>query len=103
MTDAEITGEYEKNTGHVIVRSDCSRTTPLRLPVFWWPTMGRSRGEKTLEPRLTMRHSRESMARMAYFTHRHQSGSATGWKRLHDKHYLRKHGKNAYYGQSKDK
>jgi L-ribulose-5-phosphate 4-epimerase len=45
----------------------------------------------------------ESVARMAYFTLGiNQQASAIG-RFLHDQHYLRKHGKAAYYGQPKPK
>jgi hypothetical protein len=40
---------------------------------------------------------------MAYYTVGIASDSAPLSQSLHDKHYLRKHGKNAYYGQAKDK
>ena len=44
----------------------------------------------------------EAVARMAYYTLSiNQNADAVG-KTLHDKHYLRKHGSQAYYGQLKD-
>jgi hypothetical protein len=36
---------------------------------------------------------------MAYLTVTLNSGAPSIGSSLHDKHYLRKHGKNAYYGQ----
>jgi L-ribulose-5-phosphate 4-epimerase len=43
----------------------------------------------------------ESVARMAYLTVViHKDSSAIG-RALHDKHYLRRHGSSAYYGQAK--
>jgi L-ribulose-5-phosphate 4-epimerase len=44
----------------------------------------------------------EAIARMAYFTVGINSSAAEVGKALHDKHYLRKHGKDAYYGQVKN-
>jgi L-ribulose-5-phosphate 4-epimerase len=45
----------------------------------------------------------EVIARMAYFTlHSNPAAGALG-KTLHDLHYLRKHGKDAYYGQAREK
>jgi len=38
-----------------------------------------------------------------FFHHYYQSGGTGVGKGLHDKHYLRKHGSSAYYGQPKDK
>ena len=40
---------------------------------------------------------------MAYFTITINRAAEPVGKGLHDKHYLRKHGSNAYYGQPKDK
>jgi L-ribulose-5-phosphate 4-epimerase len=40
---------------------------------------------------------------MAYYTIGIASDTEPLSRPLHDKHFLRKHGKNAYYGQSKDK
>jgi ribulose-5-phosphate 4-epimerase/fuculose-1-phosphate aldolase len=40
---------------------------------------------------------------MAYFTLGINAAAQPVGSALHDKHYLRKHGKNAYYGQGKDK
>jgi hypothetical protein len=39
---------------------------------------------------------------MAYFTGGINHAAEPIGRGLHDKHYLRKHGKNAYYGQPKD-
>jgi L-ribulose-5-phosphate 4-epimerase len=44
----------------------------------------------------------EAIARMAYFTLGINSAARSMGKGLHDKHYLRKHGKTAYYGQPED-
>jgi L-ribulose-5-phosphate 4-epimerase len=40
---------------------------------------------------------------MAYLTLGINSAAQPVATALHDKHYLRKHGKNAYYGQIKDR
>ena len=45
----------------------------------------------------------EAVARMAYFTLRINAEAEPVGRGLHDKHYLRKHGTNAYYGQAKEK
>ena len=45
----------------------------------------------------------ESVARMAYYTIGINPDAKPLAHQLHDQHYLRKHGKNAYYGQAKDK
>ena len=43
----------------------------------------------------------EEIARMAYLTKTLSPGINQLKQELIDKHYLRKHGKDAYYGQSK--
>jgi L-ribulose-5-phosphate 4-epimerase len=40
---------------------------------------------------------------MAYFTATLNSAAEPVGRGLHDKHYLRKHGSSAYYGQAKEK
>lgn len=101
LTDAEIAGEYEKNTGDAIVRSlkTLDEGTPGILvanhgPFAW--------GKDTA----TAAHNAailESLARMAYFTTTLNPAAQPLGQALHDKHYLRKHGKNAYYGQPREK
>jgi L-ribulose-5-phosphate 4-epimerase len=44
----------------------------------------------------------EAVARMAYFTVRINEQAEPVERSLHDKHYLRKHGSNAHYGQAKE-
>jgi L-ribulose-5-phosphate 4-epimerase len=44
----------------------------------------------------------EAVARMAYFTPWIHDGAEPLDRTLHDKHYLRKHGSKAYYGQRKE-
>lgn len=100
MSDGEVEGEYEKNTGDVIVRAlgdrDAGGTPGILVanhgPFAW----GR-------DPMAAAQHAAilESLARMAYFTVAINPTAEKVGKALHDKHYLRKHGKNAYYGQAK--
>jgi L-ribulose-5-phosphate 4-epimerase len=101
MTEAEITSKYEENTGHAIVRT-FSDIDPNAVPavlvanhgVFaWGPDPAASAHNAVIL---------ESVARMAYFTLGiNQQASAIG-RFLHDQHYLRKHGKGAYYGQPEE-
>jgi L-ribulose-5-phosphate 4-epimerase len=102
MTDAEITGDYEKNTGHVIVRS-LQPTTPLATPGILVANHGPFTWGKDARTAAHNAAILESIARMAYFTLGINAAAQPVGSALHDKHYLRKHGTNAYYGQSKDK
>lgn len=98
LTDEEIATEYEWNTGRVIVEtvSDCDAISAILVKnhgVFTWgPTP-----EKAVENAVTL----EEVARMASITESLNPATPRIKQTLLDKHYLRKHGKNAYYGQKK--
>jgi L-ribulose-5-phosphate 4-epimerase len=101
MPENEIAGEYEKNTGDAIVRRFRDRS-PQSLP----GVLVANHGPFTWGPDVTSAaHNAvvlESIARMALFTVTiNREASAIG-KPLHDRHYLRKHGSSAYYGQTKE-
>ncbi|MGA7217831.1 MAG: L-ribulose-5-phosphate 4-epimerase [Candidatus Sulfotelmatobacter sp.] len=98
MTDREIAEDYEKNTGHAIVRSlkqTSASATPGVLvanhgPFAWGENPGAAAHNAVIL---------EAIARMACFTLGINAAAKPVGSALHDKHYLRKHGKNAYYGQ----
>jgi L-ribulose-5-phosphate 4-epimerase len=101
MTDTEIAEDYEKNTGEVIVRSVQSAdamATPGILVAnhgpFAWGSDARTAAHNAV--------ILESIAKMAYFTLNINAAAKPAGRALHDKHYLRKHGKNAYYGQKNE-
>lgn len=97
MTDQEIRGEYEKETGNVIVETFRGRK-PLEIPgvlvnghgPFTW---GKN-AAKAVETAITL----EEVAMMAWHTLK-LNPDANLQQTLLDKHYLRKHGAGAYYGQ----
>jgi L-ribulose-5-phosphate 4-epimerase len=101
LTREEVAGPYEVNTGRVIVRR-FAKLDPLQMPAvlvanhgpFTW---GRSPAQ-SVESAVVL----EQVARMAYGTllvNARQDGISQA---LLDRHYLRKHGKDAYYGQRVD-
>jgi L-ribulose-5-phosphate 4-epimerase len=101
MPENEIAGEYEKNTGDAIVsrfRDRSPQSVPGVLvanhgPFTWGPDVTSAAHNAVVL---------ESIARMALFTVTiNREASAIG-KPLHDRHYLRKHGSSAYYGQTKE-
>ncbi|MGA2021881.1 MAG: L-ribulose-5-phosphate 4-epimerase [Candidatus Sulfotelmatobacter sp.] len=102
LTDLEIAEDYEKNTGHAIVRSlqqiDPSQTRGALVanhgPFAWGEDAGAAAHNAVVL---------EAVARMAYFTLGINSAAQPAGSALRDKHYHRKHGVNAYYGQAKDK
>lgn len=98
MTSEEIWGEYELETGHVIAEAFKDKS-PDDIPAvlvhshgpFAWGT----------DPHNAVHNAvvLEELAFMAVHTEVLNPGIQPMQQELLDKHYLRKHGKNAYYGQ----
>jgi L-ribulose-5-phosphate 4-epimerase len=101
MTDQEIAEAYEKNTGHAIVCS-LEHTDPSSTPGVLVANHGPFAWGKDAAAAAHNAVILEAIARMAYFTLAINSAAQPVKNTLHDKHYLRKHGRNAYYGQTKD-
>ena len=99
MTKDEISSEYEKNTGLVIAETfnDISADDiPAVLVHSHGPfTWGKDPHEAVHNSVVL-----EELASMAMNTEIINSSAERMQKELLDKHYLRKHGKNAYYGQT---
>ncbi len=102
LTAEEIEDAYEENTGHLIVNEfGRMNIDPIATPavlcknhgVFAW-------GKDALESV----HSAvvvEEVAKMAFRTELINKDVKPAPQELQDKHYFRKHGANAYYGQTK--
>lgn len=103
MTEAEVRGEYELETGHVIVETfkDNGRD-PLQIPAvlvnqhapFCWGTDA----DNAVYNAVVV----EQVAKMAYHSLALNPALTKMDQHLLDRHYLRKHGSDAYYGQDKD-
>lgn len=98
LTEAEISEAYEWNTGKVIAEAarDFIAVPGIIVKnhgVFTWGETA----EKAVENAITL----EEVAKMAFLTEQLNSDTQRIDQHLLDKHYLRKHGKNAYYGQRK--
>ncbi len=99
LTAAEISGDYELNTGKVIVRR-FAEIDPEQMPAvlvgqhgpFTWG----SSPAKSVEIAAVL----EYVAQMALIVKQIDSYRGEIPQVLLEKHYLRKHGENAYYGQS---
>jgi len=102
LSDSEIAEEYEKNTGQVIVRS-LRQTNTLATPAILVANHGPFAWGKNAAVAAHNAAMLESIARMAYFTLGINAGAEPVGDALHQKHHDRKHGKNAYYGQAKNK
>jgi L-ribulose-5-phosphate 4-epimerase len=102
MPEKDIATDYEKNTGDAIVRA-LRHTTASETPGILVANHGPFAWGKDADAAAHHAVILEAIARMACFTLGINSGALPAKSALHDKHYLRKHGKDAYYGQPKDK
>ena len=100
LTESEINTAYEKETGTVIIETFRERQIdPMAVPGVTVRNHGPFTWGKT--PEVAVYHSvvLEEVAKMARFTEQIKPDVKEAPKYLMDKHYLRKHGPNAYYGQ----
>lgn len=99
MTPAEIAGAYEEETGNVIVETFANKN-PAQIPAvlvhshgpFTW---GCDAAEAVHNAAVL-----EEVAFMNFHSLQLNPDQTRMQQELLDKHYLRKHGKNAYYGQN---
>ena len=102
LTPDEIATDYERNTGLVICRR-FQELDPEAVPAvlvaghgpFCWGAAAAAAAHHAV--------ILESVARMAYYTLILAEDASPISRELHDKHFLRKHGQGAYYGQVKTK
>ena len=99
MTEAEINGEYEKETGQVIVDT-FKNLDPLMVPSILVHSHVPFNWGKDPEEAVRNAVVLEEVAKMALRTYQINGDTQNMQQTLLDKHYLRKHGKNAYYGQN---
>ena len=100
MTDKEIGGEYEKETGRVIIETFWG-TDPNDMPGVLVANHGPFTWGKDAMNAVHNAVVLEEVAKMAHASLALSPNLGSINPTLLDKHYLRKHGKNAYYGQSK--
>jgi L-ribulose-5-phosphate 4-epimerase len=102
LRDDEIAAEYEKNTGEVIVQGfdaiDYAAVPAVLVashgPFTWGPD-----AMSAAETAVIL----EMLAKTAYLTIGIDRGTGAITRVLQDKHFLRKHGTNAYYGQVRNR
>ena len=102
LTQQELDEDYEMNTGITIVETFKERgLDPKAIPAVLCFSHGPFTWGK--DPAQAVYHSvvLEECAKMGVFTKIVKPDAAPAPQRMLDKHYLRKHGPNAYYGQSK--
>lgn len=98
LTEEEINGDYEHNTGKVIAETFSGRdymAIPSVLCKNHGPFSWGTSPEKAVQTAVTL----EAVAEMALETERLMREDCRVPQYLLDKHYFRKHGKGAYYGQ----
>ena len=99
MTPAEIGGEYELETGNVIIETFEGKS-PDEIPSVLVNSHGPFAWGKDADEAVHNAVVLEELAFMAFHTEALNPKVNTMQQELLDKHYLRKHGKNAYYGQN---
>ena len=102
MTEREINDAYEAHTGDVIIETFADKQlNPLHIPAvlvcnhgpFTWGADAMAAADNAAYL--------EMVAKLALDTLALSPDCAPADKCLLDKHFLRKHGPNAYYGQGK--
>ena len=99
MTAQEIKSEYEKETGSVIIET-FKGIDPLSIPAVLVKSHGPFAWGKDAAEAVHNAVVLEEVAFMNCHAMTLNSNIQKMQQELLDKHYLRKHGKNAYYGQN---
>lgn len=100
LTSEEVESDYELNTGKVIVETfNARKLDPLAVPGVICKSHGPFTWGKNAAQAVYHAVVLEELAKMAMFTVTIDAASSPAPQYVLDKHYLRKHGANAYYGQ----
>src|SRR5229473_631509 len=102
ISDSDIAGAYEENTGHAIARL-FKNLDPGEIPAvlvanhapFTWGVTPAEASHNAI--------ILETVAKLAYFALQIHPDAAAAPRALIDRHFLRKHGSATSYGQPKDK
>ena len=106
LTAEEVADRYEHHIGEVIIRRyarEGAALDPLQFPAVLAAKHGPFAWGKTPEKAVENAIVLEEIARMAMDTLQLSPGQDAIDSYLLDKHFLRKHGSGAYYGQSEPK
>ena len=98
MTPEEIAGEYEKETGNVIAET-FQKMDPAAIPAVLVHSHGPFTWGKDAAEAVHNAVVLEEIAFMNFHALQLNPAQTRMQQELLDKHYLRKHGANAYYGQ----
>ena len=102
LTKEEIEDAYEENTGHLIVNEfNRMGKDPVAVPGVLCKNHGVFTWGKDAHDAVHNAVVCEEVAKMAYRCEVIEARVQPAPQELQDKHYFRKHGANAYYGQAK--
>lgn len=100
LTKEEIEGAYEENTGHLIVDAfKAMDRDVMAVPAVLCKNHGPFAWGKDAHDAVHNAVVLEEVAKMAYRAETINPRIQPAPQELQDKHYFRKHGANAYYGQ----
>ena len=100
LTQEELDEDYELNTGKIIVETLRERgIAPVSVPGVICRSHGPFTWGKDAAQAVYHAVVLEEVAKMALFTRMVEPTADAAPQRYLDKHYMRKHGPNAYYGQ----
>ncbi len=103
LTKEEIDGAYEENTGHLIVDSFRKMGKDvMAVPAVLCKNHGLFAWGKDAHEAVHNAVVLEEVAKMAYRAETINPRIQPAPQELQDKHYYRKHGANAYYGQKEE-
>lgn len=101
LNKEEIDGAYEENTGHLIVNEfKRMKKDPMAVPAVLCKNHGPFTWGKDAHEAVHNAVVLEEVAKMAYRAELINKDVKPAPQELQDKHYYRKHGANAYYGQN---
>lgn len=98
LSSDEIAADYEANTGHAIVRRFLG-LDPLRVPAVLVAGHASFAWGRDVDDAVETMSIMEEVAKLAFHTVTLNAAAVSIPGALHDKHFLRKHGPDAYYGQ----
>ena len=100
LTPEEIEEDYERNTGKVIIETFRERNLdPKAVPAVICRNHGPFTWGKDAAQAVYHAVVLEEVAKMALYTVTIDPATPSAPQHIQDKHYMRKHGPNAYYGQ----
>ena len=102
LTPAEVEEDYELNTGKVIIETfEMRGINPVHVPGVICCSHGPFAWGKDAAQAVYHAVVLEEVARMAVLTRQVNPHAPTAPRHVQEKHFLRKHGPNSYYGQNK--